>query len=255
MEWSTIVKNFMEIGVLGLSGCLIIYLSYLNFIKKNQKLDEKDNKNNELVNKDQDRLDSFLQASQQQNQTFQKHILDQMDLLTKNIINHGSSTEENEKITKVSAEIDRTLACMLEETGADRVALVQYHNGGKGINHQSFLKMSMTNEQVKLGVKPIIMDFKDQFRSVLGYFTKELIEKGCCYIDNVEDLKNVDNGMYEFMLTRGVSSKYGISINRIDSFPLGFICIEYNDIEKRNPEAVKKVFQERQKAIETLLTL
>ena len=92
---------------------------------------------------------------------------------------------------------------MLIATGASRASLVQYHNGGKGVNRQSFLKMSMTNEQVQLGVKPIISTFKDQFRSVLAYFVKEINEKGYCYIDDFEDLQSIDAGTYEFLRDRG----------------------------------------------------
>jgi hypothetical protein len=39
---------------------------------------------------------------------------------------------------------------MLIDTKADRAYVVQYHNGGRGINKQSFLKMSITNEEVQI---------------------------------------------------------------------------------------------------------
>ena len=75
----------------------------------------------------------------------------------KKMINYG----------QISQEIDKHLQAIITETNASRAALIQYHNGGRGINKQSFLKMSMTNEQIQLGVKPFINGFKDQFRSIL----------------------------------------------------------------------------------------
>ena len=88
------------------------------------------------------------------------------------VVNHVPSTEESTKLTNISNTIDKILQDILLETGASRACLVQYHNGGKGINQQAFLKMSMTNEKTQLGVKSIMGECKEQFRSALGYFRK-----------------------------------------------------------------------------------
>ena len=142
---------------------------------------------------------------------------------------------------------------MLIQTKADRVSLVQYHNGGKGVNKQAFLKMSMTNEQIQLDVKPFMSEFKDQFRSVLGYFTHEINEKGFCYIENPNDIIKDDIGMYEFMKNRGLQAKYGWAIHGKDGYALGFICIEYESRENINTAIVDNCFKEYYKYIEKLL--
>ena len=154
----------------------------------------------------------MLELIEEQNKNYHEQQLKNTETLINGIVNgilnHVPSTEENKKLTKVSEEIDQHLQDILLETGASRACLVQYHNGGRGINKQSFLKMSMTNEQVQLGITPMIKDFKDVFRSTLAYFVKELDESGVCYIDDYNTLKEVDISMYEFLASRGVQSKY-----------------------------------------------
>ena len=85
--------------------------------------------------------------------------------------------------------------------------------------------MSMTNEQVQLGVKPVIQDFKDQFRSVLAYFTKELSNNGKCYIKDLEELQNIDPNMYEFLKDRGLQAKFGLAIYNRDGIVIRFYML------------------------------
>lgn len=237
MEFADIFKAYLEVGMLGLCAILMIIMFYQNY-QKDKKLDEtktkklneqSDNMEQRFDKKDQineDRYDKLLDIFQKQLQQNNEMLLTQINNLAGP---HVLSHEENEHLIKVSDEIDQTLQKILEETNADRVSLVQYHNGGKGINKQSFLKMSMTNEQVKLGIKPFISNFKDQFRNVLAYFVKEINRSNYCYIDNVEAVKEVDISMYEFMKDRGVYAKFGIGVRNKENTIIGFICVEYLD--------------------------
>ena len=116
--------------------------------------------------------------------------------------------------------------------------------------------MSMTNEQVKVGVKPFMSEFKDQFRSVISYITKKLNTEGYCYIDDSEQIKSIDPGTYEFLLNRGIESKYCMAIhNTQDGSVIGFVCIEYIKKESAKPDLVDEVLKEKQKIFETLLNL
>ena len=85
--------------------------------------------------------------------------------------------------------------------------------------------MSMTNEQVQLGVKPVIQDFKDQFRSVLSYFVKQLSDKGKCYIPDLEGIQNIDPSMYEFLKDRGLQAKFGLAIHNRDGIVIRFYML------------------------------
>lgn len=259
MDWAELVKFYVEIGILGLCGVLTVMIAYLGFKRSRDDNKNKDKRLEKNQDKSDDRFDTMLKLIQEQNKAFQEQQLKNNELLINNIVqgvtSHVPSSEENVKLTRITEEIDKTLQQILIFTNADRVDLVQYHNGGKGVNRQSFLKMSMTNEQVKVGVKPFMSEFKDQFRSVIAYITRSLNETGYCYISDAEEMKTVDAGTYEFLLNRGIESKYCMAIHSNDGTVIGFVCVEYIKKETARPDLVDKVFKEKQKVLETLLNL
>lgn len=255
MEWSSILKAFLEVGVLGICAVSMIYTHIRSNNKDQERLDKKDENLQKGTEKEENRVDSMLDNIQKQNLQFQQQIFDQLNKVTDSIVTHVPSVEENIKISKISEEIDACLKEILAETGADRADLVQFHNGGRGVNKQSFLKMSMTNEQVKLGVKPIMMEFKDQFRSVLAYFTKQICDTGRCDVPDIEAIKSVDTGMYEFMLSRDLQAKFGMAIHNEDKFTIGFVCIEFKDKNDVDLEKIHTSFHGKQQVIEKLLNL
>lgn len=260
MEWAELAKVYVEIGILGLCGILTVMIAYLGFKRSKEDNKNKDKRLENNQDKLDDRFDAMLKIIQEQNHAFQEQQLKNNELLINNIVqgvtSHVPSSEENTKLTRITEEIDKTLQQILIFTNADRVDLVQYHNGGKGVNKQSFLKMSMTNEQVKVGVKPFMSEFKDQFRSVISYITKKLNTEGYCYIDDSEQIKSIDPGTYEFLLNRGIESKYCMAIhNTQDGSVIGFVCIEYIKKESAKPDLVDEVLKEKQKIFETLLNL
>ena len=259
MEWAELAKIYVEIGILGLCGILTVMIAYLGFKRSKEDNKNKDKRLENNQDKLDDRFDAMLKMIQEQNHAFQEQQLKNNEILINNIVqgvtNHVPSSEENTKLTRITEEIDKTLQQILIFTNADRVDLVQYHNGGKGVNKQSFLKMSMTNEQVKVGVKPFMSEFKDQFRSVIAYIIRTLNETGYCYINDAEEMKTVDAGTYEFLLNRGIESKYCMAIRSNDGTVIGFVCVEYIEKENARPDLVDKVFKEKQKVLETLLNL
>lgn len=260
MSFAELVKVYVEIGILGLCAVLTVMIAYLGFKRSHNDNKNKDKRLEENQDKLDGRFDAMLKMIQEQNQTFQEQQLKNNEMLINSIVqgvtNHVPSSEENTKLTRITEEIDKTLQQVLIYTNADRVNLVQYHNGGKGINKQSFLKMSMTNEQVKVGVRPFMSEFKDQFRSVISYITKKLNDDGFCYIDDAQEIKELDPGTYEFLVNRGIESKYCMAIhNTQDGSVIGFIGIEYIKKENSKLELVDQVLKEKQKILETLLNL
>ena len=260
MSWAELVKFYVEIGILGLCGVLTVMTAYLGFKRSHESNQNKDKRLETNQDKLDDRFDAMLKIIQEQNRTFQEQQLKNNEMLINSIVqgvtNHVPSSEENTKLTRIVEEIDKTLQQILIFTNADRVNLVQYHNGGKGVNKQSFLKMSMTNEQVKVGVKPFMSEFKDQFRSVISYITKKLNDDGFCYIDDAQNIKELDPGTYEILLNREIEAKYCMAIhNTQDGSVIGFIGIEYIKKENAKPELVDQVLREKQKIFETLLNL
>lgn len=258
--FAEIISAYSEVGILGLCAVLMIIMFYKSF--KHQQ--DNQDKDKEVVNKKdkylQDSHEELLKTIQKQNDELVNQMAKNNEIIMSKFVDkvttHVPSPEENAKQTNISENIDKCLQQILVETKASRADLVQYHNGGRGINKQSFLKMSMTNEQIQLGVKSFMPEFRDQFRSVLAWFVKELNEKGYCYIKDVEDMKDIDAGMYEFMINRGIYSKFGIAIKGSEDYVIGFICLEYLHKEEHlDLEKINNVLQSYRNTIQALLTL
>lgn len=259
MEFAQALQAYMEVGFLGICGVLVVVMFYLFVKRSHQKEDEQDNKHTQKDNLIQNNFSTLTKFIQEQfkmlidQQTENNKLL--MNAIVKGVTNHVPSRDENDKLTNVNTEINNHLQQILLNTNASRANLVQYHNGGRGINKQSFLKMSITNEQVQLGVKPFISEFKDQFRNLLAYFVQQLDEKGYCYIQDSETLKDKDISTYEFLKDRGIQAKYGMAIRDNNGMVIGFVSVEYLDKNNANTQIIDKVFKEQQKVFETLLNL
>lgn len=259
MEFAQALQAYMEVGFLGICGVLVVVMFYLFVKRSHQKEDEQDNKHTQKDNLIQNNFSTLTKFIQEQfkmlidQQTENNKLL--MSAIVKGVTNHVPSRDENDKLTNVNTEINNHLQQILLSTNASRANLVQYHNGGRGINKQSFLKMSITNEQVQLGVKPFISEFKDQFRNLLAYFVQQLDEKGYCYIQDSEMLKDKDISTYEFLKDRGIQAKYGMAIRDNNGMVIGFVSVEYLDKGNADTQVIDKVFKEQQKVFETLLNL
>lgn len=134
---------------------------------------------------------------------------------------------ESKNIGKIEKQINDIIKTILQETNASRVCIVKYHNGNKDMTGKSFLKMSMTNEVVNLGVAPMMADFKDLFRSLLAYWCHEIEVNEYCIIPNVEKLKDIDITMYQYLNVRNIEAKYGVRLKDNEGNVIGFICIEF----------------------------
>ena len=270
-EFAPVLQAYTEVGILGLLAVLVIILIWRSFDRKGKdddwkknKIDEKDkniNNNNEFIAQQLDELTDLIKKQNEAYQEFQQEMIERSHNMNEQLIEkivdgvyyRVPSNTENHMLTKINNEIDMILQDILVETNASRVNLVQYHNGGKGINKQAFLKMSMTNERIQLNVKPFISEFKDQFRSVLGYFVNEIGKNGYCYINNVDEMIEKDIGMYEFMCNRGIESKFGYAIHDKDKCVIAFICAEFIDKKDANEKTINNSFKEHYREIERLL--
>ena len=263
-ELPTVVSAYTELGILGLLAVIFVLLVWKSFGHKHEddnwkigKIDKKD----EILEKDKQDISNQLQnltniIIQQNEENFAKEREMNRELI-KQIIdgvnNHSMSQIENDKLTYINRCVDTILEDILKETNASRAFLVQYHNGGRGINKQAFLKMSVTNEKTLSGVKSIINMCKDQFRSVVGYFVNELAENGHCCIFDIEDIKSKDVGMYELMLTRGIEAKCGYAIHNNDGMVIAYLGVEFEHKADADCNIVRTSFMEHFREVERLL--
>ena len=186
MEWIEVAKTIAELGIMIVCSALVVTIFWLNYKRGNNKDDKKDDKIDDIMNKIQEQNDMLVNQ------------------IIKGVTGHTLSSEENAVLTQVELQINDCLKRVQQKTNASRVSLVRYHNGNKGMDGLSFLKMSMTNECVKIGIQPIMQEFQNYFRSFLPYWIHQLDQTGKCYIDDIEDIKDIDTNSYEYLKTRGV---------------------------------------------------
>ena len=166
--------------------------------KEDQKLKQEQTQNDYQLEKDkklQEMYQSMFDMMTKQNQMMTEKIV-------KEVTSHTITPEENVALSLIEEQINTCLKRVLEKCNASRVGLVRFHNGGRDMNRLSFLKMSLTNEVIKTGLKPLQPEFQNMFRSFFHYWCGELNDSGHCYIDNVEDLIEKDPSMYEFLKSR-----------------------------------------------------
>lgn len=196
---------------------LVIFFLYIKDRNKRQKEYEDDRKaERERNNKLSENYNSMIQDIIQG--LSKKHL----------------TPKESKSIAQIEKQITDIINVILKETNASRVCIVRYHNGNKDMTGRSFLKMSMTNEVVNIGVTSMMGEFKDVFRSLLAYWCHEIESKKYCVIKDAEELKNIDMTMYQYLSTRNIEAKYGTGLKDSLGNVIGFICIEYlnkNDLD------------------------
>lgn len=259
MEVVDLVKMYTEIGMLGLSAIVVISMLWLFFKNTLNKSDEKDKRIDKKDDKQDDKFTELLNVIISQNKQNQDLLQKQLSDLSASVINgittHTLDDEENNSLSKIEGDINDCLKRTLTKTKSGRVCLIRFHNGGRDMNGLSFLKMSMTNESVKLGLQSLMPEFQNMFRSFFSYLCDKLIKEGHCYVDDINMLKDVDTTMYEFLYSRDIQSIYSIPIENKNGTVIGFIYIEFTNISEIDKNQVEECLHDKKIKIETLLNL
>ena len=252
MEFAEMVEAYLRLGVLGLIAVVLVFV-FILLVKK--LLSSSESKDTAIQNQ----LEAFMKLTTEQNNKLFEHMQESNNKLLNEVVhkvvNHIPTPEENDQLTKISDHVNKVLQEILNRSESSRACLIQFHNGGRGINRHSFLKMSMTNEAVCYGAKSFISEFKEQFRSVLAYFVKEIQDNGKCYIVDRDNIKNEDYSMYEYMINKNIESLFGIAIYGSSSEVIAILCIEFEKKDNVNIKKVDSVLSEKQDTIQTLLNL
>lgn len=232
-------------------GLFIVLIALLYIKDRNKRQKEYDN-DRKILQKD---YEEVKKAREDEYQSLAKNY----NKMVKDIINgvntHYLTPEEGKSIAQIEKQINDTVRVMLKDTNASRVCIVKYHNGNKDMTGMSFLKMSMTNEAVNVGVAPLMPDFQGHFRSLLAFWCHEIDTTGECIISDTENLVDVDITMYEYLKTRNIEAKYGVSLKNAEGNVIGFICVEYLNKDDFDKEKVIDIVKNNQLKLETLIGL
>lgn len=154
--------------------------------------------------------------------------------------------EHNEKIHILTEK-------MLYKVNADRVLLLELHNGNTGLGGFPFAKCSATYEALNDGIIPVANEYQDLNLSLMPFATT-LFEKNF-WCGNTEDLKEIDKALCYRMLGHDTSHFAGILIKGVDK-PLAFLFVKFKDIgEEHNCDDIKKMIEDTSYQIALLLEL
>lgn len=233
MEFLTIAKAIGELGFMAITCAIFLWQTH-----------NKDKKNAEFT-------EQLFKCQLQQNQTFLNKILDASGGP------HVLTEEEDRQASMIDKTIDFYLQQTVIETGATRASVMRYHNGGRDMTGISFLKMSMTNEVVNVGVSPIMTDFQNQFRSIMSIFCEELDQTGSVNLEDLETIKHKDYGTYELLKTRNARSLYCKALYNSNGYIIGCVGISFkkDNVNTIDKEKAMAILEEKSKNISSILNL
>lgn len=264
---SQIVDLISRVGFPIVCAALFIIIFIINYNREGKKDDKREE---EICNKD-DRIDNLVKTMQEQYektieimQEQNKHTIDliqkQNDTLVKQVV-HGVSTrtisdEDSKRLSEVDEEISEYLVRVQNKTNSDRVAVMLYHNGGNDSLGNPFPRMSMRYEQPRPGIPRIMDNMKNMFKSYLHELCS-LMDKQQEYveIENIESIKDSYPSLYQFLYNRGVNAIFSIPLRNNRGITVGFIFVEFSDINNINKESVKSCLHDKQLKIEALLNI
>lgn len=129
-----------------------------------------------------------------------------------------------EKRLKNNEKLHLKAEQLLYRIGADRVLILELHNGLENSAGMPFSKCSATYEAINEGVKPVAEQYQNINLSLMPFATY-LLEHGY-WCGNVEDIKDIDRGLYYKMLSNETTHFAACVIEGIDK-PLAFMFVSF----------------------------
>ena len=128
---------------------------------------------------------------------------------------------------------------LLQNFGAERVSIYEFHNGGKNLAGVEFKKCSNTYEAVSLETKPIIKEMQNLPLSINPLWSKILVTRGDINIPSVEKIE--DLFFKSYLEQQNIKTYYSTILQDYDNTPIGFITLEYY---KNSRELLPSEFEE-----------
>lgn len=129
-----------------------------------------------------------------------------------------------EKRMKNNEKLHLKAEQLLYRINADRVMILELHNGLENNAGLPFSKCSATYEALNIGVKPVADQYQNVNLSLMPFATF-LFEKGY-YCGNVEDLAQIDRGLYYKMMANETTHFAACVVEGIDN-ALAFIFVSF----------------------------
>lgn len=233
MEITEMTKFILETGIMAMICAIFL-------IQNNKDRKTQEEKNNKMFN-------SILE---QYEAVFKK-------FLENNTGVHTLTEKEDRRALEIDRAIDEYLKKIIIDTKATRSFIVRYHNGGRDMVSVPFLKCSITNEMTNVGVKPIMGEFQNQFRSIMAGVCNEIDRKGYSYITPEEKSELIDPATIELMKERGIKYMYCRALRNQNDYIIGFIALTFMVDNKIKPDdkLIHDVLIDKSKKVSALLCI
>lgn len=154
--------------------------------------------------------------------------------------------EHNEKLHIMTEKL-------MYKVNADRVLLLELHNGNTGLGGFPFAKCSATYEALNDGIVPVAHQYQDLNLSLMPFASKLFDEGYWC--GDTQDLREIDKALCYRMLGNDTSHFAGIVIQGVDK-PIAFLFVKFRDIgNEHNCNEIKRIIEENAFQIALLLEL
>ena len=162
-------------------------------------------------------------------------------------------TELIEKRLANNEKIHLTCERLMYKVGADRVMLLELHNGGSNIAGLPFLKASCIYEAMNEGVYPIADQYQQQQLSLIPF--SSYLAQHTHWCGEVEDLESIDKTLHYRMMANGTKHFAAKCIHGVNT-PVAFIFVSFSNVpEGHDCERVREEIRHAALEIALLLEL
>jgi len=135
------------------------------------------------------------------------------------------------KHIKCENNISQVMRVIRHDLLADRVLVIQYHNGVCSIARNSLLKMSVTHESLNRGIKSGMQTFQNIPSNYFGNWNKEIFDSRYVEIPNINaeeaDIEPEQRGAVQFLNEVGVKSMYLFPLEDSMGVTFGMGVVQY----------------------------
>ena len=161
-------------------------------------------------------------------------------------------SEKLEMRMKNNGKLQLMAEKLLYKVGADRVLILELHNGLSSNSGIPFAKCSATYEAINKGITPIANQYQDVNLSLIPFAT-ELFSNGY-WCGDVRGLEEIDKGLTYKMLSNGTEHFAGCVIRGVEK-PIAFVFVSFKDIPEHNCDNVKATIKNSTLELALLLEL
>lgn len=148
-------------------------------------------------------------------------------LITSCVDKKKQFSREFSTIIDINDKVLTKLKHLKNDVNADRVYIVQYHNGLANLSGLSFAKMSCTHEVVKTGLKVAQPDLQNLPVSAFSSLTNAAFGNENTYFYDIEKLKRFDVSTYSLLKSHKAKSVLVVPLKDDEGSVFGFVVVEF----------------------------